>query len=191
MWTAATVCNVLVSASPGFIILTEGLPRDARSRGEGIMCKVILIALVLMVAQPHAQDAPRILNPNGFATIDWLFAASHKDLYDIWMEHGDTGKLRGSVAKYLDWPNVSSIVVLYNGWHLLATARDMRIQHIEENLSNAVFGGRFKGTNPGGAYVLLLEYRSSDRKVVVGFTEGVFLVEGGDGIGAVDVRGAR
>jgi hypothetical protein len=86
---------------------------------------------------------------------------------------------------------VSAIVVLYNGWHLLATAEDRRIQHVEKNLARATFGDRFQGTNPGGAYILLLEYRNSDRRVVVGFRQGVFLIAGADGIGAVDIRGTR
>ena len=155
------------------------------------MYEAILIALALTAGQAQAQDTPRMLNPAGFVAIDWLFAPSTKDLYDIWMEHGENGKLKGSVAKYLDWPNVSRIVVLYNAWHLLGTAKDMRIQHIEDNLSNAVFGDRFKGKNPGGAYILLLGYKNSDREVVVGFKGGVFLIEGIDGIGVVDVRAAH
>lgn len=149
-----------------------------------------LIALALLPGPVGAQDAPKIINPVGFVTIDWLFAETKRDLYDIWAEHGDVGRLKGSVARYLDWPNVSGIIVLYNGWHLLATGKDMRIQHIEENLSKAAFGDRFKGKNPGGGYILLLEYKNSDRKVVVGFKDGLFLIEGLDGIGAVDVRGA-
>jgi hypothetical protein len=149
-----------------------------------------LIALALLPGPVSAQGAPRIINPVGFVTIDWLFAETKRDLYDIWAEHGDNGRLKGPVARYLDWPNVSDIIVLYNGWHLLAAGKDMRIQHIEENLNNAAFGDRFKGKNPGGAYILLLEYKNSDRRVVVGFKDGLFLVEGLDGIGAVDVRGA-
>jgi hypothetical protein len=152
---------------------------------------LVAAAVAVTGAAGPAQHASRVLNPGGFAAIDWLFAASDKDLYDMWAEHGDPGKLRGSVVTYLDWPNVSSIVVLYNGWHLLGTDKDMRIQHLQDNLGNAAFGDRFKGSNPGGAYVLLLEYRNSDRKVVVGFKDGVFLIEGIDGIGAVDVRRTR
>jgi len=138
-----------------------------------------------------AQDAAKVLSPGGFATIDWLLASWDRDLYAVWAEHGDLGKLKGPVAKYLDWPNVSAIVVLYNGWHLLATAEDTRIQHVEKNLARAAFGDRFQGANPGGAYILLLEYKNSDRRVVVGFKQGVFLIESADGIGAVDIRGTR
>ena len=139
----------------------------------------------------RAQDAAKVLSPGGFAAVDWLLAGWNRDLYEVWAEHGDVGKLKGPVARYLDWPNVSAIVVLYNGWHLLAAAEDRRIQHVEENLGRAAFGDRFRGTNPGGAYVLLLEYRNSDRRVVVGFKQGVFLIESADGIGAVDIRGTR
>ena len=149
-----------------------------------------LLVLALMPAQVGAQEAPKIINRVGFSTIDWMLTPSKKDLYDVWAEHGDNAKLRGSVARYLDWPNVSAIVVLYNGWHLLGSQKDMRIQHIEENLNKAAFGDRFKGRNPGGGYILLLEYRNSDRRVVVGFKDGLFLIEGLEGIGAVDIRGA-
>ena len=138
-----------------------------------------------------AQDAAKVLCPGGFAALDWLFASWDRDLYKVWAEHGDYGKLKGPVAKYLDWPNVSAIVVLYNGWHLMASGQDKRIQHVEENLARAAFGDRFKGENPGGSYVLLFEYRNSDRRVVVGFKDGVFLIEGIDGIGAVDIRRAH
>jgi sugar phosphate isomerase/epimerase len=132
-----------------------------------------------------------VLSPGGLAAIDWLLASWDRDLDGVWAEHGDVGKLKGPVAKYLDWRNVSAIVVLYNAWHLRATAEDERIRHVEEHLAHAAFGDRFKGTNPGGAYILLLEYRNSDRRVVVGFKNGVFLIEGIDGIGAVDIRGSR
>ena len=37
----------------------------------------------------------------------------------------------------------------------------MRIQHIEENLNNAAFGDRFKGKTLGGAFILLLEYKTA------------------------------
>ena len=151
----------------------------------------VIAGVALAPPAARAQDGPRVLNPGGFAAIDWLFAAWNRDLYDAWAEHGEPGKLRGSVAKYLDWPSVSGIVVLYNGWHLMAAGRDKRIQHVEENLARAAFGDRFQGANPGGSYVLLLEYRNSDRRVVVGFKEGVFLIEGTEGIGAVDIRGRR
>jgi lysophospholipase L1-like esterase len=139
----------------------------------------------------RTQEAPRMLNPTGFVALDWMFSALDKDLFDLWAEHSANVKLTGPVARYLDWDNVSRIVVLYNGWHLVAGGKDARIKHIEENLGGATFGDRFKGTNPGGAYVLLLEYQNSDRDVVVGFKDGVFLVEGIEGIGAVDVRRAR
>lgn len=138
-----------------------------------------------------AQDSPKVLSPGGFAAIDWLLAGWDRDLFEVWTEHGDVGKLKGPVAKYLDWPNVSAIIVLYNAWHLLATNEDKRVQHVAENLSRAAFGDRFQGTGNGAAYILLLEYRNSDRRVVVGFKQGVFLIEGADGIGAVDIRGAR
>jgi len=165
-------------------------------RATQLLRQLCAVAALVVAASPGlpaspAQDAPRVLNSGGFATIDWIFAASHKDLYDLWAEHGEIGKLKGSVAAYLDWPNVSDVVVLYNGWHLMASPKDKRIQHVEESLARAAFGDRFKGENPGGSYVLLFEYKSSDRRVVVGFKEGVFLVEGIDGIGAVDVRGPR
>jgi hypothetical protein len=149
----------------------------------------ILIALAILATRVQAQDAPRMINPAGFAVIDWMLSPSTGDLYDIWAEHGANGKLQGPVARYLDWPNVSNIVVLHNGWHLLAQGRDARIQHIEDHLSRAAFGARFKGRNPGGEYILMLQYRGSDRKVVVGFKDGVFLIEGLEGIGIVDIRG--
>jgi hypothetical protein len=148
-----------------------------------------LLVLALLPGTVGAQDAPKIVNPAGFVTIDWVFADMRRDLYDVWAESGDNGKLKGPVARYLDWPHVSSIIVLYNGWHLLAAKKDMRIQHIEENLGKAAFGERFKGKNPGGAYILLLRYKDSERNVVVAFKDGLFLVEGVEGIGVVDVRG--
>jgi hypothetical protein len=150
----------------------------------------IVTALVVLAVPVNAQDTAKPITGAGFSTIDWIFAMKDRDLFDAWVQHGPVGKLQGPVAAYLDWPNVSSVLVLYNGWHLLAAGKDMRIQHIEENLSKAAFGDRFKGKNPGGGYILLLEYKNSDRKVVVGFKDGVFLIEGFDGIGAVDVRGA-
>ena len=148
-----------------------------------------LVAVALLATHVRAQDAPRMLNPAGFVVIDWMLAPSRGDLYDIWAEQGANGKLQGPVARYLDWPNVSSVVALYNGWHLLAQGKDARIQHIEDHLSRAAFGDRFKGRNPGGEYILMLQYRGSDRKVVVGFKGGVFLIEGIEGIGTVDIRG--
>ena len=155
------------------------------------MKKVILAALALLVAPAHAQDAPKVINPGGFAVIDWAFAKLDRDLYDVWAEQSDNGKLKGSVARYLDWPGVSRVVVLYNGWHLRVMDKDERIRHTEDNLGNAAFGDRFKGENPGGAYILLLQYRNSDRQVVVCFKEGLFLIEGVEGIGVVDVRKAQ
>jgi hypothetical protein len=62
---------------------------------------------------------------------------------------------------------------------------------IEENLNPATFGDRVKGNNPGGTYVLLLQYKESDREVVVCFRDGFFLVESREGIGVVDIRQAQ
>ena len=84
---------------------------------------------------------------------------------------------------------VDNTLCAENGWHLRGVPKDDRIQHIEDNLTRAAFGDRFKGKNPGGDYILLLRYKNSDRAVVVGFKDGVFLIEGIEGIGAVDVRG--
>lgn len=150
----------------------------------------IVTALVVLAVPVNAQDTAKPITGAGFSTIDWIFAMKDRDLFDAWVQHGPVGKLQGPVAAYLDWPNVSSVLVLYNGWHLRGDRRDARIQHIEDNLTRAAFGERFKGNNPGGGYILLLRYRGSDRAVVVGFKDGVFLIEGIEGIGAVDVRGA-
>ena len=149
----------------------------------------ILIALLLLASPASAQYGSKPVVGGGFSTIDWIFAMKDRDLFDAWAQHGPVGKLQGPVATYLDWPNVSSVLVLYNGWHLRGVPKDDRIQHIEDNLTRAAFGDRFKGKNPGGDYILLLRYKNSDRAVVVGFKDGVFLIEGIEGIGAVDVRG--
>ena len=148
-----------------------------------------VMALALLAVPVGAQDAPKPVTGAGFATIDWILAMKDRDLFAAWMQLGPVGKLHGPVAIYLDWPNVSGVLVLYNGWHLRSEPKDARIQHIEDNLTRATFGDRFKGKNPGGDYILLLRYRNSDRAVVVGFKDGVFLIEGAEGIGAVDVRG--
>ncbi len=152
------------------------------------MKKALLIVVVLLVSSACAEETTKVVNPTGFASIGWVFAESKKDLYEIWAEQNDNTKLKGSVATFLDWPNVSRIIVIYNGWHLRANQKDMRIQHIEDNLNKAAFGDRFKGNNPGGEYVLLLQYKNSEKEVLLCFKEGLFLVESRDGIGVVDIR---
>jgi hypothetical protein len=58
MWTAAIVCNVLVSASTGFIILTEGLPRDARYLLLTLLMLLVpLLSLVVLVRERVARQA--------------------------------------------------------------------------------------------------------------------------------------
>jgi len=152
------------------------------------MKKAILLISTLLVASVQAEEPPKLANSTGFVTAGWVFANVKEDLYDMWAAHADNVKLKGSVAEFLDWSNVSRIVVVYNGWHLPMTEKDIRIQHIEDNLKKATFGDRFKGNNPGGTYVLLLQYRDSERQVLLSFKEGVFLLESGKGIGVVDIR---
>ena len=152
------------------------------------MNKAVLLISTLLVAPVQAEKPPEVANSTGFVTIGWVFARSKEDLYDMWAAHSDNVKLKGSVAKFLDWSNVSRIVVIYNAWHLPVTKKDIRIQHIEDNLKEATFGDRFKGANPGGTYVLLLQYRDGDREVLLSFKDGVFLVESRKGIGVVDIR---
>jgi hypothetical protein len=106
----------------------------------------------------------------------------------MWAAHSANVKLKGSVDEFLDWGNVSRVIVIYNAWHLPLREKDIRIQHIEDNLKKAAFGDRFKGNNPGGTYVLLLQYRGSNREVLLSFADGVFLVESEQGIGVVDIR---
>jgi len=155
------------------------------------MNKVILLISILLVATIQAEETPEVANSTGFATIGWVFAKSKEDLYDMWAAHNDNVKLKGSVAQCLAWSNVSRIVVIYNGWHLPMTKKDIRIQHIQNNLENATFGDRFKGNNPGGTYVLLFQYNDSAREVLLSFKDGVFLIENWKGIGVVDIRKAR
>jgi hypothetical protein len=157
------------------------------------MNKVIMIAVALLVAlctgeSPRKQEPPAMVNRTGFVTVGWVFAKPEEDLYDMWAAHSDNIKLKGSVADFLDWAHVSKIIVIYNAWHLLGNQKDIRIQHIEDNLGKASFGDRFKGTNPGGTYMLLLRYRDSDRMVLLSFTQGVFLIESERRIGVVDIR---
>ena len=152
------------------------------------MTKAILLISILLAAPVRAEKLLEVANATGFVTVDWLFAKPKENLYDIWAAHSDNVKLKGSVADFLDWGNVSRIVVIYNTWHLPVTEKDIRIQHMEDNLKEAAFGHRFKGKNPGGTYVLLLQYRDSDREVLLSFTDGVFLIESEQGIGVVDIR---
>jgi len=154
------------------------------------MKKALAVAAVLLVSSVYAEETHKVVNPTGFVTIGWVFADLKRDLYDIWDEQNDNTKLKGSVAKFLDWPNVSRIIVIYNGWHLRRAEKDMRIRHIEDNLNKASFGDRFKGNNPGGEYIFLLQYKNSEKEVLLCFKEGLFLVESGEGIGVVDIRKA-
>jgi len=160
------------------------------------MNKAIMFAATLLVALCTAESSKKeephaVVNGTGFVTAGWIFAKPKEDLYDVWAAHSANAKLKGSVADFLDWGNVSKIIVIYNGWHLPATRKDIRIQHIEDNLNKAAFGDRFKGRNPGGTYMLLFEYHDSDRTVLLSFTEGVFLIESKQGIGVVDIRNAH
>ena len=152
------------------------------------MKNAILVTVMLLVAPVHAEELPEVTNSTGFVTVGWVFAKPKEDLYDMWAAHSANVKLKGSVAKFLNWSSVSRALVIYNAWHLPGTGKDLRIQHIEDNLQKAAFGDRFKGKNPGGSYVLLLQYRDSDREVLLSFTDGVFLIESKQGIGVVDIR---
>ena len=149
-------------------------------------------ALALSLLIPAvAGDYPPVLNPTGFSSIDWVFASTKEDLFDLWARHGDNSKLKGRVYDFIDWPAVAKVSVIFNAWHLPATDKDIRLRHIHENLDRAAFGDRFKGSNPGGSYILLLQYKDSDRQVAICFKDGIFLIEGCEGIGAVDVRRKR
>jgi len=153
------------------------------------MNKVTMLILMLFVISVQAQESPGVINTTGFVTVGWIFSTSEEDLYDTWAALTENFKLKGSVYKFIDWSNVSGVIVIYNGWHLPAAKRDIRLQHIEGNLLNAAFGDKFKGNNPGGTYVFLLQYKNSERQVLLSFTEGVFLLESPEGIGVVDIRG--
>ena len=139
-------------------------------------------------APVHGEEIPEVVNLTGFASIGWVFSKSKEDLYDMWNQLSDNMKLKGSVVEFMDWPNVSRVIVIYNMWHLPGPPKDIRIQHIENNLKEAAFGDRFKGNNPGGTYIMLFQYDDSKRDVLLCFKDGVFIFESEKGIGAVDIR---
>jgi hypothetical protein len=80
------------------------LRRGARRLSFEFLFAAAMIAggIGLAPSPALAQDAAKVLSPGGFATIDWLLASWDRDLYEVWAEHGDLGKLKGPVAKYLD-----------------------------------------------------------------------------------------
>lgn len=145
--------------------------------------------VTLLMLSINAETFPEVTNPGGFMTLGWIFDKSQDDLYD--KVEGLNSKLKGSVNEFLDWENVSKITAIYNFWHLPGLRNDIRMQHIKDNLSKASFGDRFKGTNPGGSYIFLLEYRNSNRVILLSFKDGIFLIESKEGIGAVDIRNAH
>ncbi|OGV52335.1 MAG: hypothetical protein A2017_13555 [Lentisphaerae bacterium GWF2_44_16] len=148
----------------------------------------ILISFIVMLSiiSVHAEKLPEVTNPGGFVTLGWFFDKSKEDLYD--RVQSLNSNLKGSVNEFLDWENVSKIIAIYNYWHLPGLRDDIRIRHIEDNLNKASFGDRFKGANPGGSYIFLLQYRNKDREVLLSFKDGIFLIEGKEGIGVVDIR---
>jgi hypothetical protein len=176
----------------------ESSPTLLLAQGRRIMKTVIPLLVVLLVSPARAENIPNVVNSTGFATLGWVFdnafdlhaKEAKEDLYDRWEALNPNLKLSGKVDEFLDWSNISRVVVIYNRWHLPRFAKDIRIQHIEDNLTDASFGDRFEGKNPGGTYVLLLQYHDSDRQVLLSFTRGVFLVEDG-WIGVVDIRRAN
>ncbi len=154
------------------------------------MNTTFLLMSMVLAPSGNAVDFPKVVvRSTGFISLGWVFGAGKRDLYDLWAKGlSDDAKLKGSVAKYLDWPQVAQVVVIYNLWHLPGFGKDIRFRHIKDNLSRASFGDRFKGQNPGGMYVFLLQYKDSDRQVLLSFKDGLFVIEGNGGIGVVDIR---
>lgn len=150
--------------------------------------KKMLAGLVAIsfFATVHAEKLPQVDNPRGFIILPKIFFEQKQDLYKEWEE--SNLKLKGSVYKFLDWENVSKITVIYNFWHIPAAKDDIRLKHIEANLKNANFGDKFKGSNLGGIYIFLLQYRNDDRNVLLAFYDGLFIIESNGYIGMVDIR---
>lgn len=152
------------------------------------MKSLISFIVILLMFSVYAETFPEVTNPCGFETLRWILDKSNEDIYE--KAQGAGSRLKGSVNEFLDWKNISKVTVIYNCWHLPGLRDDIRVRHIKDNLSKASFGDRFKGTNPGGIYIFLLEYRNSGRMILLSFKDGIFLIEGKEGIGAVDIRNA-
>ena len=161
------------------------------------MVLTLLSALSCACADPGAHETPssnvisRELIDHSFGpfALDPFFNTPSEALYDTWARQPSSGKLEGSVSGFLDWNDVSTIFAIYNTWHLPVQGNDPRVRHIEENLIETTFGDRFEGNNPGAAYILLFQYKVADRKTLLSFKDGVFLVQDGTGIGVVDIAG--